>query len=94
MCIVPCVYVCYQLSCLFCVAEGERDFGLDVCRSLLSCCHVDQQVDQHMVILQERHSTVPVAEGHVGPNGADVGVDLSRVTWQDGLRREQEPSGC
>ena len=47
-----------------------------------------------MVILQECHATVPVAEGHVGPNtyisSADVGVDLSRVTWQDGLRREQE----
>lgn len=79
--------VSYQLSLLFGVAEGEGDFGFDVGRSPLSGHHVDQQVDQYVVVLQQRDAAVPVVEGHVGPDGADVGVDLTRVTLHDGLKR-------
>lgn len=77
----------YLHSALLGVAEGEGHFGPDVGRSPLPICKVVQQVDQHVVVLQQRHATVAVAEGHVGPNGADVGVDLARVPRHVGLRR-------
>lgn len=79
----------YQLSLLFGVAEGEGDFGLDVGCSPLLGHHVDQQVDQYVVILQQRDAAVPVVEGYICPKGADVGVDLTRVTLHDGLKRRQ-----
>lgn len=75
----------YQLSLLFGVFEGERDFGFDVGRSPLPRHRVDQQVDQHVVVLQKRDAAVSIVEGHVGPDGADVGVDLARVTRRAGL---------
>lgn len=75
----------YQLSLLFGVFEGERDFGFDVGRSPLPRHCVDQQVDQHVVVLQKRDATVSMVEGHIGPDGADVGVDLTRVTRHAGL---------
>lgn len=71
----------YHLSDLLGVAEGEGDFGFDVGRSPLPCSPVDQQVDQHVIVLQQCHAAVPVVERHVGPDWADVGVDLTRVTW-------------
>lgn len=38
-----------------------------------------------MVILQQRDATVAVVEGHVSLDGADVGMDLARVTRHVGL---------
>lgn len=40
-----------------------------------------------MVVLEQRYTTVAVAEGHISPNGADVGMDLAWVALQVGLRR-------
>lgn len=79
----------YQLSLLLGVAEGEGDFGFDVGCSPLPGTDVHQQVDQHVVVLQQRDATVPVVEGHVGLEGADVGVDLTRVALHVGLQRER-----
>jgi len=78
--------VTHQLSLLLGVAEGEGDLGLDVGRPPLPAQDVHQQVDQHVVVPQQRDAAVPVVEGHVGLQGADVGVDLTRVTLQVGLR--------
>ena len=83
--------MCYQLSLLFGVAEGKRDLGFDVGCSSLPGCQIVQQVDQYVVVLQQRYATVPVVEGHVGLNGADVGVDLTRVTLHLRLHRGQTP---
>lgn len=77
----------YLHSGLLGVAEGEGHFRLDVGRSPLPICKVIQQVNKHVVVLQQRYLTVAVVEGHIGPNWADVCVDLARVTWQVGLRR-------
>ena len=75
----------YQLSGLLGVAEGKRDFGFDVGCSPPPRHHVYQQVDQHMVVLQQCDAAVPVVERHVGLDGADVGVDLARITRHAGL---------
>lgn len=77
----------YLHSGLLGVTEGEGNFGLDVGCSPFPICKVVQQVDQHVVALQQCHTTVTVAEGHIGPNRADVGMDLARVPRQVRLRR-------
>lgn len=40
-----------------------------------------------MVVLQQRDAAVAAVEGHVGFDGADVGVDLARVTLHVGLNK-------
>lgn len=35
-----------------------------------------------MVVLQQRDAAVSVVKGHVGLDGANVGMNLPRVTWQ------------
>lgn len=79
--------MCYQVSLLLGVAECEGDFGFNVGCSTLPGHSVIQQVDQHVVVLQQRDAAVAVVEGHVGFDGADVGVDLARVTLHVGLNK-------
>lgn len=80
----------YQLSLLLGVAEGEGHFGPDVDRPPLLRNHVVQEVEQHVVVLQQRDATVLVAERHVGLVGPDVGEDLTREAPQGGLERGAE----
>lgn len=71
----------YLLSGLLGVTEGEGHFRLDVGRSPLPICKIIQQINKDVVVLQQRYMTVAVAECHIGPNRADVCMDLARETW-------------
>lgn len=72
----------YQLSDLLGVAEGEGDFRLDVGCHFPPGCYIIEQVDQHVVVLQQCDATVAVVKGHVGLDGADICVYLAWVTWR------------
>lgn len=84
-----CCCCSHQLSQLPGVAEGEGHFRLDVGGPFLAGDHVVEQVDQHVVVLQQRDATVSVVKGHVCLDGANVGVNLPRVTWQLGLKSHE-----
>lgn len=47
------------------MAEGEGDFRSDVGCSAFVSRRVNQQVDEHMVVLQQRHTAVPMVKCHV-----------------------------
>lgn len=68
------------------VAEGGGDLGFDVGGSSLLADNVRQQVDEHLVVLQQRHCAVLPVKGQVGPQRPDVHVDLARVLTFTGLQ--------
>lgn len=67
------------------MAESRRDFGLDVGGSGLLCDDVGQQVDEHLVVLQQRHRAVLPVEMQVPPHRPDGHVHLTRVLTLAGL---------
>lgn len=79
------------LSGLFGVAEGRRDLGFDVGRPPLLGNDVSQQVDEHLVVLQQCHRAVLRLKCQVGPQRPDVHVDLPRVLTP--TRLQTEPTG-
>lgn len=74
-------------------AEGGGDLGLDVGGPPLLRDDVGQQVDQHLVVLQQRHRAVLPVERQVGPQGPDVHVDLPEVVALAGLRIDKNRGG-
>lgn len=80
----------HLLSGLLSVAEGCRDFGPDVGGPPLLTDDVGQQVDEHLVVLQQRHRAVLPVKGHVGPQGPDGDVDLAWVLPLSGLPHNQQ----
>lgn len=77
------------LSGLLGVAEGCRDFGSDVGGSPLLADDVGQQVDEHLVVLQQRHRAVLPLKSQVGPQRPNGDVDLTRVLTLAGLQQNQ-----
>lgn len=67
------------------VAEGGRDLGSNVGGPSLLSDNVPQQVDENLVVLQQRHRAVPALESQVGPQRADVDVNLTRILSPAGL---------
>ena len=72
------------------VAESGRYFGFDVGCSPLLRHNVHQQVDEHLVILQQRHRAILPVESQVGPQRSDVHVNLTWVLTLAGLQTHKQ----
>lgn len=68
------------------MGEGGRDLRSDVGGSPLLGDDVGQQVDENLVVLQQRHRAVLALESQVGPQRTDVHVNLTRIVPSAGLR--------
>lgn len=68
------------------VGKGGRDLWSDVGGSPLLGDDVGQQVDENLVVIQQRHRAVLALESQVGPQRTNVHVNLTWILPSAGLR--------
>lgn len=73
--------------------EGGRDLGFNVGGSLLLRDDISQQVDENLVILQERHAAVLGVKGQIGPQLSNGHMDLTWVLTLARLQIKARQSG-
>lgn len=74
------------------MAEGGGDLGSDVGGPPLLADDVGQQVDEHVVVLQQRHLAVLPLKRYVGPQRPEAHVDLAGVQTLAGLQHRHAVS--
>lgn len=74
------------LSDLLSFTESRRDLGLDVSGAPLLGDNIGQQIDEHLVVLQQRHRAVLRVKCQICPERPNAHMDL---TWVLTLARLQ-----
>lgn len=79
----------HLLSGLVSRAEGGRNFGSDVGGSPFLSHNVGKQVDEDVIVFQQRHCAVPPFKGQVGPHLSNSHVHLAWVLTHARLNKNQ-----